>query len=59
MAVRAAPPSLGPWRNYWILTDYRSGPPLVVAEASTLGPEMNLVERGAGISITSEPVGPW
>ncbi len=55
----AAPVSPGPWRDYWILTDYRSGPPPVVAEASTLDGEMHLVARGAGLSITSEAVGTW
>jgi DNA-binding transcriptional LysR family regulator len=57
--IVAAPVSPGPWRDYWILTDYRSGPPPVVAEASTLDQEMHLVGRGVGISITSEAVGTW
>ena len=42
-----------------ILTDYRSGPAPVVAEASTLDAEMHLVSRGVGLSITSEAVGVW
>jgi DNA-binding transcriptional LysR family regulator len=57
--IIAAPVSPGPWRDYWILTEYRSGPPPVVAEASTLDGEMHLVARGAGLSITSEAVGTW
>jgi DNA-binding transcriptional LysR family regulator len=57
--IIAAPGSPGPWRNYWILTDYRSGPAPVVAEAGTLDAEMHLVSRGVGLSITSEAVGVW
>ena len=57
--IIAAPVSPGPWRDYWILTDYRSGPPPVVAEAGTLDAEMHLVSRGVGLSITSEAVGLW
>ncbi len=57
--IVAAPVSPGPWRDYWILTDYRSGPAPVVAEASTLDAEMHLVARGVGLSITSEAVGLW
>jgi DNA-binding transcriptional LysR family regulator len=57
--IIAAPVSPGPWRDYWILTDYRSGPAPVVAEAGTLDAEMHLVSRGVGLSITSEAVGLW
>jgi DNA-binding transcriptional LysR family regulator len=57
--IIAAPVSPGPWRDYWILTDYRSGPAPVVAEASTLDAEMHLVSTGVGLSITSEAVGTW
>jgi DNA-binding transcriptional LysR family regulator len=57
--IVAAPGSPGPWRDYWILTDYRSGRAPVVAEASTLDAEMHLVSRGVGLSITSEAVGVW
>ena len=57
--IIAAPGSPGPWRDYWILTDYRSGPAPVVAEAATLDAEMHLVSRGVGLSITSESVGVW
>jgi DNA-binding transcriptional LysR family regulator len=57
--IVAAPVSPGPWRDYWILTDYRSGPAPVVAEAGTLDAEMHLVSRGVGLSITSEAVGLW
>jgi DNA-binding transcriptional LysR family regulator len=57
--IVAAPVSPGPWRDYWILADYGSGPAPVVAEASTLDGEMHLVSRGVGLSITSEAVGLW
>jgi DNA-binding transcriptional LysR family regulator len=57
--IIAAPVSPGPWRDYWILTEYRTGPAPVVAEASTLDAEMHLVSRGVGLSITSEAVGLW
>jgi DNA-binding transcriptional LysR family regulator len=57
--IVAAPVSPGPWRDYWILADYRSGPAPVVAEASTLDGEMHLVSRGVGLSVTSEAVGLW
>jgi DNA-binding transcriptional LysR family regulator len=57
--IVAAPMSPGPWRDYWILTDYRSGPPPVVAEASTLDAEMHLISRGVGLSVTSEAVALW
>ena len=57
--IIGAPVSPGPWRDYWLLTEYRSGPPPVVAEAVTLDAEMHLVARGIGLSITSEAVGTW
>jgi len=57
--IVAAPVSPGPWRDYWLLTEYRSGPAPVVAEAPTLDMEMHLVSQGAGLSITSEAVGLW
>jgi DNA-binding transcriptional LysR family regulator len=57
--IVAAPVSPGPWRDYWLLTEYRSGPPPVVAEAVTLDAEMHLIARGVGLSITSEAVGIW
>ena len=57
--IVAAPVSPGPWRDYWLLCDFRSGPAPVVAEASTLDAEMHLVSRGVGLSITSEAVGLW
>jgi DNA-binding transcriptional LysR family regulator len=57
--IVAAPFSPGPWRDYWLLTDYRSGPAPVVAEAPTLDMEMHLVSRGVGLSVTSEAVGLW
>src|ERR1700733_12928528 len=51
--IVAAPVSPGPWRDYWLLTDYRSGPPPVVAEARTRDAELHMVARGDGVSITS------
>jgi DNA-binding transcriptional LysR family regulator len=57
--IIAAPVSPGPWRDYWILTEYRSGPAPVVGEASTLDAETHLISRGVGLSITSEAVGTW
>jgi DNA-binding transcriptional LysR family regulator len=57
--IVAAPVSPGPWRDYWLLSEYRSGPAPVVAEASTLDAETHLISRGVGLSITSEAVGTW
>ena len=51
--IIAAPMSPGPWRDYWLLADYRTGPPPVVAEARTRDAELHMVARGEGISITS------
>ena len=57
--IIAAPMSPGPWRDYWILTEYRTEPAPVVDEAPTLDAELHLVSRGVGLSITSEAVGRW
>jgi|HubBroStandDraft_3_1064219.scaffolds.fasta_scaffold118147_2 DNA-binding transcriptional LysR family regulator len=51
--IIAAPSSVGPWRDYWILTEYRSSPAPVVAEAATFEAELHLVASGQGISITA------
>jgi DNA-binding transcriptional LysR family regulator len=51
--IIAAPASPGPWRDYWLLTEYRTGPPPVVGEARTRDAELHMVARGEGISITS------
>jgi DNA-binding transcriptional LysR family regulator len=51
--IIAAPRSVGPWRDYWILTEYRSSPPPVVAEAATFEAELHMVASGKGISITA------
>ena len=51
--IVAAPPSLGPWRDYWILTEYRSSPAPVVAEAATFEAELHMVASGRGISVTA------
>jgi DNA-binding transcriptional LysR family regulator len=55
--IIAAPDSPGPWRDYWLLTDYRTGPAPVVAEARTRDAELHMVARGEGISITSAGAG--
>jgi DNA-binding transcriptional LysR family regulator len=57
--IIAAPLSPGPWRDYWILTEYRTQPARIVDEAPTLDAELHLVSRGVGLSITSEAVGRW
>jgi DNA-binding transcriptional LysR family regulator len=51
--IIAAPPSPGPWRDYWLLTEYRTRPAPIVAEARTRDAELHMVARGEGISITS------
>jgi DNA-binding transcriptional LysR family regulator len=33
--IVAAPVSPGPWRDYWLLTDYRSGPPRWCADGAS------------------------
>ena len=57
--IIAAPVSPGPWRDYWILSEYRTQSPQIVDEAPTLDAELHLVSRGVGISITSEAIGRW
>lgn len=52
--IVAAPKSAGPWRDYWIATEYRDTEPRVVAEAATFEAEFTAVARGKGISITTE-----
>jgi DNA-binding transcriptional LysR family regulator len=51
--IVAAPPSPGPWRDYWILSEYRSSPAPVIAEAATFEAELHMVAAGRGISITA------
>jgi DNA-binding transcriptional LysR family regulator len=51
--IIAAPSSPGPWRGYWLLQEYRTGPAPIVAEARTRDAELHMVARGDGISITS------
>jgi DNA-binding transcriptional LysR family regulator len=51
--IIAAPKAPGPWRDYWLLADYRTTPAPVVDEASTRDAELHLVARGVGISVTS------
>ena len=51
--IIAAPKAPGPWRDYWLLTDYRTTAAPVVDEASTRDAELHLVARGVGISVTS------
>jgi DNA-binding transcriptional LysR family regulator len=55
--IIAAPEAPGPWRDYWLLAEYRTSPAPVVAEASTRDAELHLVARGAGISVTSAGAG--
>jgi DNA-binding transcriptional LysR family regulator len=55
--IIAAPPSPGPWRGYWLLDEYRTGPAPIVAEARTRDAELHMVARGDGISITSAGAG--
>jgi DNA-binding transcriptional LysR family regulator len=55
--IIAAPLSPGPWRDYWLLADYRTGPAPIVAEARTRDAELHMVARGEGISITSAGAG--
>jgi DNA-binding transcriptional LysR family regulator len=55
--IIAAPKTPGPWRDYWLLSEYRTSPAPVVDEASTRDAELHLVARGAGISVTSAGAG--
>jgi DNA-binding transcriptional LysR family regulator len=55
--IIAAPPSPGPWRDYWLLAEYRTRPAPIVAEARTRDAELHMVARGEGISITSAGAG--
>jgi DNA-binding transcriptional LysR family regulator len=57
--IIAAPSSPGPWRDYWILSDYRTSPAMVVAEAPTFEAEMHLISRGVGISISAMTAARW
>lgn len=50
-----AAPGDGPWRDYWLGSEYREGvAPRVVAEAATFEAEFQAVASGRGISITAE-----
>jgi DNA-binding transcriptional LysR family regulator len=51
--IIAAPQSVGPWRDYWILAEYRESPAPVVAEAATFEAELHMVASGRGISVTA------
>lgn len=57
--IIAAPLSPGPWRDYWILSDYRASPALVVAEAPTFEAELHLIARGVGISVSAMTAARW
>ncbi|MEY9836885.1 LysR family transcriptional regulator [Streptacidiphilus sp. EB103A] len=57
--IIAAPASPGPWRDYWLLTEYRATAAPVVAEASTFEAELHMVARGEGISITATSASRW
>lgn len=57
--IVAAPVSPGPWRDYWILADYRTSPAPVVAEAPTFEAELHLIARGVGISVSAMAASRW
>jgi DNA-binding transcriptional LysR family regulator len=57
--IIASPVSPGPWRDYWLLSEFRVTSANIVAEANSLELEMHLVSRGLGVSVTSEAVGRW
>lgn len=57
--IVAAPPSPGPWRDYWILAGYRTSPAPVVAEAPTFDAELYLIARGVGISVSAMAASRW
>ena len=57
--IIAAPLSPGPWRDYWILSDHRTSPALVVAEAPTFEAELHLIARGVGISVSAMTAAKW
>lgn len=49
-----AAPGHGPWRDYWLCSEYRGGSePPVVGEEATFEGELQAVASGRGISITA------
>lgn len=52
--IVAAPRAAGPWRDFWLATEYRGGkPPKVVLEAANFDSELQAVAVGKAITITS------
>jgi DNA-binding transcriptional LysR family regulator len=52
--IVAAPHAAGPWRDFWLATEYRGGkPPKVVLEAANFDSELQAVAVGKAITITS------
>jgi DNA-binding transcriptional LysR family regulator len=52
--ILAAPKTAGPWRDYWLAMDYRSGAaPTVVEEAANFDAELQAVAFGKAVTITS------
>ncbi len=48
--IIAAPKAPGPWRDYWLLSEYRTTPALVVDEASTGTPSCTSSPAGGSAS---------
>lgn len=52
--ILAAPKSAGPWRDYWLATEYRAGAaPNIVEEAANFDAELQAVAFGKAVTITS------
>jgi DNA-binding transcriptional LysR family regulator len=52
--IVAAPRAAGPWRDFWLATEYRGGkPPKVALEAANFDSELQAVAVGKAITITS------
>jgi DNA-binding transcriptional LysR family regulator len=52
--IVAAPRAAGPWRDFWLATEYRGGkPPRVALEAANFDSELQAVAVGKAITITS------
>jgi DNA-binding transcriptional LysR family regulator len=49
-----AAPNDGVWRDYWLLSEYRTVPANVVLESSTFDSELQAVAAGRGIIVTCE-----
>ena len=52
--ILAAPKTAGPWRDYWLAMDHRSGvAPTIVEEAANFDAELQAVAFGKAVTITS------